>query len=129
MSGHDGKQIISFAGTGAKNCTIFLEQVYAAGALVTVPSWVRHSLIDSCRFDLITNLGASVTIINPVCSTSVGDFGLESASVASQGALALLQPIPAPHAPASGFVLYVDQADGRLKAIGPKGTVTVLASP
>ena len=40
-----------------------------------------------------------------------------------------LPPITAPANPASGFVLYVDTADGKLKAKASTGTVTTLASP
>jgi hypothetical protein len=41
----------------------------------------------------------------------------------------LSTPAAAPPAPATGFTLYVDEADGKLKAIAASGTVTVLASP
>lgn len=40
-----------------------------------------------------------------------------------------LTPGTAPVAPASGFVLYTDSADSKLKAKSSGGTVTVLALP
>ena len=42
---------------------------------------------------------------------------------------ARLIPVTAPSAPASGFTLYVDTADSKLKAISSGGTVTTLALP
>lgn len=39
-----------------------------------------------------------------------------------------LPPVAAPAAPSVGFILYVDQADGALKAISENATVTTLAS-
>lgn len=43
----------------------------------------------------------------------------------------VMAPIAEPATPtnAAGFVLYVDQADGKLKAKGASGTVTPLANP
>lgn len=38
-------------------------------------------------------------------------------------------PITAPATPASGFVVYCDVADGKLKAKASTGTVTTLALP
>lgn len=38
-------------------------------------------------------------------------------------------PLAEPDAPAQGFVLYCDAADGQLKAKASSGTVTVLALP
>ena len=43
--------------------------------------------------------------------------------------LDLLAPIAAPGSPASGFRLFVDVADGKLKAKASTGTITNLASP
>jgi len=40
-----------------------------------------------------------------------------------------LDPIDEPAAPSTGFVLYVDSADGKLKAISKGGNVAVLANP
>ena len=40
-----------------------------------------------------------------------------------------LNPITAPGAPTTGFVLYCDSSDGKLKAKSSSGTVTVLANP
>lgn len=40
-----------------------------------------------------------------------------------------LAPVTAPAAPAVGFTLYVDAADGGLKAISSTGTVTTVATP
>lgn len=40
-----------------------------------------------------------------------------------------LHPIAAPATPSTGFFLYVDVADGKLKAKGSSGTVTALAVP
>jgi hypothetical protein len=38
-------------------------------------------------------------------------------------------PQTAPASPATGFVIYTDTADGKLKAKAHTGTVTILASP
>ena len=40
-----------------------------------------------------------------------------------------LSEIATPATPTSGFVLYVDVADHRLKARGSAGTITTLANP
>lgn len=40
-----------------------------------------------------------------------------------------LDPIPAPAPPSTGFVIYVDASDGKLKAQSSSGQVTVLADP
>ena len=40
-----------------------------------------------------------------------------------------LDPIPGPTKPSTGFVIYVDSADGKLKAKACTGAVTVLAAP
>jgi len=45
------------------------------------------------------------------------------------GYLDILTPIATPAAPATGFRLYVDASDGRLKARGAAGTITPLANP
>lgn len=38
-------------------------------------------------------------------------------------------PVVAPPAPTSGFVIYCDAADGKLKARASSGTITTLANP
>jgi hypothetical protein len=40
-----------------------------------------------------------------------------------------LNPMTAPPTPTTGFILYCDQVDGKLKAKSSSGTVTVLANP
>lgn len=45
------------------------------------------------------------------------------------GALGPYLPIAAPAAPAAGFIVYCDVADGKLKAKAADGTVTILALP
>jgi hypothetical protein len=49
-------------------------------------------------------------------------------AVGATGGLCVL-PHPAPAAPPSGWVLYVDAADGRLKAIASTGTIVTLGTP
>lgn len=43
--------------------------------------------------------------------------------------LTFITAIAAPASPAAGFVLYIDIADGKLKAKAHTGTVSILASP
>lgn len=40
-----------------------------------------------------------------------------------------LPPVAAPSAPSTGFLLYCDTADGRLKVISSTGTITEIAQP
>jgi len=56
-------------------------------------------------------------------------FAVESNLVSAQVPIAISEATAAPAAPEAGFVLYVDIADGNLKAIAASGKVTVLASP
>jgi hypothetical protein len=45
------------------------------------------------------------------------------------GGVLRLAPVAAPSSPSTGFYLYVDQADGKLKAKSSGGTVTTIANP
>jgi hypothetical protein len=63
--------------------------------------------------------------------------GTDGAITTSSGTLTLssnsggvtLTPVTAPASPASGFTIYVDSADSKLKAKSSGGTVTILANP
>jgi len=62
----------------------------------------------------------------------MGDVGIRTTSPENalhvNGAINL-DPITAPGNPTTGFVLYCDSSDGKLKAKSSAGTVTVLANP
>ena len=63
--------------------------------------------------------------------------GTDGAITTSSGTLTLssnsggvtLPPVTAPASPASGFTIYVDSADSKLKVKSSGGTVTILANP
>ena len=76
---------------------------------------------DGFNVDLNGQLSADVLAAAATQTTAFEDL--------VQGMLGILPAIAAPAAPAAGFRLYVDAADGKLKAIGSGGTVTPLANP
>jgi hypothetical protein len=51
-----------------------------------------------------------------------GTFGASEISLPGR-------PIAAPATPSTGYILFIDSADNKLKAIGSSGTVTILAVP
>jgi hypothetical protein len=63
------------------------------------------------------------------CQGSANVLFVNSTNLNACVPVTLSAPAAAPPAPGSGFTLYVDEADGKLKAIAASGTVTVLASP
>src|SRR5262249_53081039 len=130
----NGNPVITFAGNGGYNCSILFEQLYAGGADVVIPSWVSYSYVSACQFNSLTDHGDLTT---GIATTNFGTTGPSGqtvwsavpafTSLTSESLVALRHAVAQPSAPSTGFVLYVDSADGKLKAKGPSGTVTVLA--
>jgi len=96
-----------------------------------------QSSTNGSAIELLTGDGASqdaIVIDNTnhrsyFCQGSAAVFFVNSTNLNACVPVTLSTPAAAPAAPAAGFTLYVDEADGKLKAIAASGAVTVLASP
>lgn len=84
----------------------------------------------NCSLILVpTNLGGGIYFWT-IIATGMGLCDLEP-DLTQLGFFGLINhvPVTAPPNPSSGFWLYVDSADGKLKAQSSAGTITVLALP
>jgi hypothetical protein len=89
---------------GSADCTIYYLD---ASDIVKIGS-------DTCSAGTSIGNGTSpVTVNGPLAVTQIATYS----------------PVTAPAAPASGYTLYVDVADNKLKAIASTGTITTLALP
>jgi hypothetical protein len=74
-------------------------------------------------------LAALQALVGAITSENAALTSLTSAVIAQLLPRLQLSEIAAPATPVTGFVLYVDSADHKLKAKGSSGTVTILANP
>jgi hypothetical protein len=107
-------QTTSAAGTAFTTWQRAGTRAYSAGYNATTDQW-----------ELTQQAGLGGTLAITVAGNKLGVGG--SPAVTGTGAGLYIEPGTAPTAVAGGFVVYVDTADGRLKARGPGGTVTTLA--
>lgn len=90
-------------------------------------TWYLDGVLPTSDYQTVTPGDAIINSATGVVHVLGSSDGSTDFSFNNNGATNLL-PITAPATPASGFVLYVDQADGHLKAKKSTGAVTVLAS-
>jgi hypothetical protein len=112
----------------------------AMGAFTTASGSVSTAMGTAITVNGINSLGIGlnyhypywVVNANHVMSVMGGNVGIGTTNPQSSlhvnGAISL-NPISAPPTPTTGFVLYCDLSDGKLKAKSSSGTVTVLANP
>lgn len=78
---------------------------------------------------LLNPKGGGVSVYAPVFPGLTGICSANNTSAVTCAAAVPLVPLTAPSAPASGWLLYTDVSDGKLKAIASNGAVATLGTP